>query len=168
MYMTQLAAERHVVVYRECLFFMHVFLRRLQSQEINPVQEQEIISVYCLCISFNQDLCWSVVSAENITIANVSPGKESLNLFAVKIARRKNSVPACGCRSTSYLSSHLIFRLYLICWSCLLIDFNTVPGLLFPTSSWTGAIQFHLRRSGPRGLGTYHASCSNVRGMSLQ
>ena len=82
------------------------------------------------------------MSAENITIANVSPafGKISLDLFAVKIARRRNSAPACGCQSTSYLSSHLISFVFISSANLILIiDFNTVPGLLFPTSSGTGA-----------------------------
>ena len=94
-----------VVVYRECLFFLC----------IGAVQEQEIISVYCLCHQLLQSK--RVVSAENITIAMQCVSwkwKSQSLIFAVKIARRKNRVLACGYRSTSYLSSHLLSLSHLL------------------------------------------------------
>ena len=47
-YYTQRLMRSHLL---SCLekMSMSVFPRRIQSQEINPVQEQEIISVFCLC-----------------------------------------------------------------------------------------------------------------------
>ena len=87
MYTTQLAAERHAWLCTENVcFFMSVFPRRLQSQEINPVKEQEKISVYCLYFQLR---------SRQLLKCNVCGGqyhRQCVNLFVVKIARRKNSV----------------------------------------------------------------------------
>ena len=70
------------------------------------------------------------MSAENITIANVSPGKGSLNLLLSGLQEEEIVYLHVD---ADYLSSHLISSTNLV----LIIDFNTVACLLFPTSSGT-------------------------------
>ena len=95
--------------------------------------------------------------------------EREVSIFLLSRLHEENSVPACGCQSTI---SHLISSFVFISSAnlVLIIEFNAVLCnwlfIVFPTS--TGIIQFGLRRSGLRGLGTCHASCSNVGGMSLQ
>ena len=93
------------------MFFMYIFPRQLQSQEINPVQEQEIISVYCLCHQLqSRRMLKCSVCGEHYHRHSCVSWKEKSQSFAVKVARRKNSVPACGCRSTiSHLISSFVF-----------------------------------------------------------
>ena len=65
----------------------------------------------------------------------MSPGKGSLNLFAVKIARRK--IEYLHVDADLLAISHLLLSFVFISSAnlVLIIEFNTVPGLLFPTSS---------------------------------
>ena len=74
------------------------------------MQEQEIISVYCLCRQLKSRWILKCSVCGEQYLVNVPPEKGSLNLFTVNIARRKNSVPAFGCRSTiSRLISSFVF-----------------------------------------------------------
>ena len=73
------------------------------------MQEQEIISVYCLCRQLKSRRILKCSVCGEQYLVNVPPEKGSLNLFTVNIAR-KNSVPAFGCRSTiSHLISSFVF-----------------------------------------------------------
>ena len=69
----------------------------------------------------------------------MSPGKGSLNLFAVKIGRRRNSV-YLHVDANLLAISRLISSFEFISSANLVlkIDFNTVAGLLFPTSLGSG------------------------------
>ena len=99
-----------------CLFFQ----RRLQSKEINPVKEQEIISVYCLC--FQLQSRW-------LLKCSVCGEQYHRQCVITKIARRKNSVLHVDADLLSPIDLISSFVFISSANLVLIIDFklNTVP-----------------------------------------